>query len=457
MPGLFNGCYAYDIFDHYPNATSSGLNPMTLTTLTGQTWWQMDSGPPHHANFMEHFYNADVADDYSRAFSMVGEITTTEPGVVALLDNVAADCRIIIDQRTSTGGIAFRATRTSTDWEGFYTDYLPASHHLRIIKREAGSESVVADVGSAPDGWDHLEVRTLGSAIEVYFSGTVVLSYTDSWHVSARGCGIVSGTDTNSTYQYTTVQDFYVKPVLVPSVCGPMDICFIIDETGSMGGTLDSIQSGLESVMDDIEYASGGDYRLALIAVQDPIIVAENFAPGNRVAVTAAINALSAAGGSGSPEITDEALHTAITNRSAAGQPPIPYSYYWHGVPTNASQQGDFSVPWRPAALKVIVITTDNPPSGYDDLCQWSVDMPRASSYAVLASAADIHIAAIPAPDSGLMRGLSYSMHDYADITHGVYSMASGTGQGAAEAVREAIFSCVGFVNRPAVIAQLAG
>ncbi len=50
-----------------------------------------------------------------------------------------------------------------------------------------------------------------------------------------------------------------------PTGCAAgMDVAFLIDYTGSMGGAIDSIKSEVSSIVNTIMAESGGDYRLAL-------------------------------------------------------------------------------------------------------------------------------------------------------------------------------------------------
>lgn len=62
-----------------------------------------------------------------------------------------------------------------------------------------------------------------------------------------------------------------------PPTCGPMDVAFVIDTTGSMGGAITSVKTELAGILTDIENASKvegfPDYRLALVTFKDDIPV----------------------------------------------------------------------------------------------------------------------------------------------------------------------------------------
>ena len=71
--------------------------------------------------------------------------------------------------------------------------------------------------------------------------------------------------------------------------CGPIDLVFVIDTTGSMGGALDSVDAELAGLLRSIETASGGDYRLALVTFKDDVTVNESFGTRNRTSIASKI------------------------------------------------------------------------------------------------------------------------------------------------------------------------
>ena len=64
-----------------------------------------------------------------------------------------------------------------------------------------------------------------------------------------------------------------------------MDVAFVIDVTGSMGGAINNVKAAIPQLMDQIVAASAGDYRAELVTVRDSIDVGVQFAPGNRAAI----------------------------------------------------------------------------------------------------------------------------------------------------------------------------
>src|SRR5687767_5124601 len=49
--------------------------------------------------------------------------------------------------------------------------------------------------------------------------------------------------------------------------CGPTDVVFIIDNSGSMANVIANIQAEVSEIADAVEAASGGDYQFGLLAL----------------------------------------------------------------------------------------------------------------------------------------------------------------------------------------------
>jgi uncharacterized protein YegL len=201
--------------------------------------------------------------------------------------------------------------------------------------------------------------------------------------------------------------------------CGPLDVALVIDVTGSMTGALGNVNTELTAILSCIDNVSGGDYRLSLVTFIDSIFVLHNFAAGNAAAVGATIASLVASGGGGPAEPSDEAVNTAVNALAAAGRPQdIDYTPDWRGV----------------GVEKVLILVTDAPPAGFDDVYTPGVDDVNAHTRALQALAKGIKISAIFVPTGGDYAGQAAIMLDYATTSHGVYvetdSAGVGTGQG---------------------------
>ncbi|MCP4104084.1 MAG: VWA domain-containing protein [Desulfobacteraceae bacterium] len=203
----------------------------------------------------------------------------------------------------------------------------------------------------------------------------------------------------------------------------PMDVVFVIDDTGSMSGAISDVKSGLVSIVNSINTTSGGDYQLGLITFKDTVIVEEDFALSNAAAIQNKISSLTASGGGNGPEASDEALNTAINCLSA-----------------QAGQVGDFNGPWRSGAVKIIILITDALPGGFDD--QFTVaDQNNATTRANEASAAGIKIASIYVPTyfNATVKGI---MENYAITTGGIFTQTASNGSGTAIAIEEIVGNC---------------
>ena len=96
--------------------------------------------------------------------------------------------------------------------------------------------------------------------------------------------------------------------------CGPMDLVFIVDTTGSMNGAINSVKAELPNIIALANTASGGDLRLGLVTFGDRVTTLQQLAGGaaHIAAVQTSINGLTAAGGMSYPEASDEALLEVI-------------------------------------------------------------------------------------------------------------------------------------------------
>ncbi len=224
--------------------------------------------------------------------------------------------------------------------------------------------------------------------------------------------------------------------------CGPMDVAFVLDDTSSMQGSLDNIKAELNAILNDIQRASGNDYRLALVTFKDDVTVRVNFADQNREALTAQLAALVAEGGTRIPEASDEALNTVINALSASGRP----------------QNGNFSPAFRDRAFKVIILLTDAPPGGFDDRYTVGEDDKNAHAFAEQAKSKNIKISAIYVPtfadDTAVIKPI---MQDYANTTSGFYLETLQNGTGTAAAIRSIIAGCGSTTTVPTVGQGLPG
>ncbi len=211
------------------------------------------------------------------------------------------------------------------------------------------------------------------------------------------------------------------------TACGPMDLVFVVDDTGSMSGAIANIKTDLAAIIVDANTASGGDLHLALTSFKDTIQTDADLVSSEAV-VTAAIGALVATGGAGGPEASDVALDAVVNGTGYDG---------------DGNTCGDTfnSAAWRPGAVKIAIMLTDNRPGGCDDTYTAGVDDVNAAAVAGDASAADIRISAIyndTSPDPVV----ETVMNVYAATTGGKYINTPSDGTGTADVISKIIADC---------------
>lgn len=221
--------------------------------------------------------------------------------------------------------------------------------------------------------------------------------------------------------------------------CGPVDVAFVIDDTGSMGIAINAVKTELAGILGDIEAVSdpqngsGPDYRLSLVTFKDDVTVREVFSDENRATFEPQLMALFASGGAGGPEASDEAINTVVNALTTAGRP---------------QQNIDFTPAFRTGAAKILVLVTDAPPAGFDDAYILGVDDVAAATRAGEALAADVKISAIFVPTGGDYMGQRAIMQNYATVTNGVFVETDQFGAGTGAAIRDIIAAC-GSRNTP--------
>lgn len=209
--------------------------------------------------------------------------------------------------------------------------------------------------------------------------------------------------------------------------CGPLDVVFIVDDTGSMGGSIAGIQAGIANIIAQIRCASDNDYQLGLITHSDCVQIDVQLAPGNDAAMLAAVAGLAASGGGGVAEASDASLNAAVNSLPAA---------------LNCCQDVDFTGTWRPGATKIVILITDAVPGGCDDMFTLGVDDVNANQYALDAATNGIYISAINVLAAANPTLVSI-MQNYATVTGGSYTEAPN-GVGIEAAISTILDDCGG-------------
>ncbi|NTX57264.1 vWA domain-containing protein [Myxococcus sp. CA039A] len=212
-------------------------------------------------------------------------------------------------------------------------------------------------------------------------------------------------------------------PQVDPCECGPLDVVFAIDDTGSMGGSLTALQANFSNLLTQIQTSSNGDYRLGLVTFQDDVTVRVDLGAGNDTQMQAQIASLTANGGWNLPEASDEALNTVI-----------------HNIAFRPNQNGAFTGYWRTGARRVVVLITDNLPGGFNDSYTSNA---LASLQAQEAYNEGIRIHAVYVPTGGTPDPTVVGiMQNYATVSQGAYRLTAPSGADVPQAVQDFLSDC---------------
>ena len=213
--------------------------------------------------------------------------------------------------------------------------------------------------------------------------------------------------------------------------CGPMDVTFIVDETGSMTDVINQVQTQVQKIADAVEVASGGDFQFALVGMPDNNIeVIENFSP-DRAAFNTAVQKLTVAGGCGGVPY-DEAINAVVNALPAR-------------TGSDGKQINEFSGGWRPQAAKIVIIITDTLPQAFTCLYVPGVHDVAAHDFAVQALAAGIHVTMIyvptgNSPESEIIR----IMQDVATTSAGLFKQAKPDASDLSDVIVDIVNQCGG-------------
>jgi hypothetical protein len=213
--------------------------------------------------------------------------------------------------------------------------------------------------------------------------------------------------------------------------CGPMDVTFIIDETGSMTDVIQQVQTQVGKIADAVQVASGGDFQFALVGMPDNNLdVLENFSP-DRNAFNTAAQKLSVAGGCGGVPY-DEAINTVVNALPAR-------------TGSSGAQLNAFSGGWRSQAAKIVIIVTDTLPQGFTCQYEPGIHDVAAHDFATQAAAAGIHVTMIYVPtgnqpESEIIR----IMQDVTATSSGLFKQAKSDASDLSDVIVDIVNACGG-------------
>ncbi len=211
-----------------------------------------------------------------------------------------------------------------------------------------------------------------------------------------------------------------------PCECGPIDVVFVVDTTGSMGPALNTFKAGFPALLQDIKTSSSNDYHFGLVTFKDNINVVQDLALLGDAAVLSSVAGLPAAtGGGAEPEASDEALDTVLNHLSSAGRP----------------QTGNFFGQWRTGARRFVVLITDAHPGGFDNVFG-TADSTHAQLLAQKANDDEVKLHAVYVTHGAPIPTIKSVMQGYASTSHGLYRQTLPNGADMYMAVRDFLSGC---------------
>lgn len=214
--------------------------------------------------------------------------------------------------------------------------------------------------------------------------------------------------------------------------CGPMDVVFIVDNSGSMGNVISEIQTQVGKIADSVQAASGGDYQFGLISMPaNDVSVLLDLSANNRVALDGAVLRMTATSSFGAGIAYDEALDTVLNHLGPRQG-------------TLGQQIGEFKGVWRPGASKIIMVITDTGPQGFD--ADLGTHGTNAHAMAALAATMDIHITGIFVPTGGgtdpaIDRPI---MQDMSTTSGGLFKETAADASDLASVITDIVAACGG-------------
>ena len=226
----------------------------------------------------------------------------------------------------------------------------------------------------------------------------------------------------DSAFQCINNNDFTIRNLATPTdpdpdpdpdpgTCeAPIDLVIVLDDTASMGDTIDNLKAEFDTIISQAETASSGDVRVGFITFKDDVTVVNELTT-DIDAVRASINAAFPNGGAGIPEASDLAKETAVNDLT-----------------------------YRAEALKIVILITDAPPGGGDDVDD-PEDYQRLLDVAATAASAGIKVSDIYITGGDGTDPTGVAMQSDATISGGLF-VTDPDGTGTAEAISDIIVGC---------------
>lgn len=214
--------------------------------------------------------------------------------------------------------------------------------------------------------------------------------------------------------------------------CGPMDVVFVIDNSGSMTFVIAEVQNQVGKIADAVAAASDGDYQFGLVAMPaNDVAVFLDMAPKNRNDLDTAVKRMTTVSSCGAGIAYDEAFDTILNQLGPR-------------TGSAGSQTGSFKASFRTDAAKLIILITDTGPQGFD--CDPGTHFAKAHDMAALAATKNVRITGIFVPDGG---GTDPAldipiMQDVVSTSGGLFKETQPDASDAADVIIDIINACGG-------------
>ncbi|SNQ62013.1 vWA domain-containing protein [Candidatus Methanoperedens nitratireducens] len=259
---------------------------------------------------------------------------------------------------------------------------------------------------------------------------------------------ILGGPNDGTVTGATTVSSTgVITTTVTPGICGPIDLTIALDDTGSMGGAISNIKAELPTIISTATTASGGDLMVGYMTFKDDVTVHNNLTT-NISAVMDSINATFAGGGAGAPEASDEAKNTSVNNLPDGTRPDAAGNI--------GTQTGNYTTPYRASATKMVVLITDAPPGGFNDIQDAADNISLNTTHPLAALAKGIKVSDVFVPTSGDYAGQAALLAEDANVTGGAFITTAANGSGTGAAITSIIAACGG-VTPPKVEGRMTG
>src|SRR4051812_13779197 len=137
--------------------------------------------------------------------------------------------------------------------------------------------------------------------------------------------------------------------------CGPMDVVFVIDNTGSMTDVIGEVQRQVNVIADSVTLASNGNYQFGLVtAPRNDVVVLLDLGKNNRDAFGTAAAKMTTDGSCDEPAAWDDGIDTVLNGLPAGRKTG-------GGI---GQQVGTFTTSnFRAGATKIIIVISDARPN----------------------------------------------------------------------------------------------